>query len=66
MNKITYSYDGPVYHFGKIVCEHWKASTIAVSKEKALSNMAYRYKLANGLVSSAKINLDIKHIKEEL
>lgn len=55
MNK--YIYDGPVKEFDRLVAEHWKASTYAVSEKKAKSNLAFQYKRENGLMPRTMISL---------
>ena len=39
-----YSYDGPVYQYGKCVDPRWKGQTMAISEKKARSNLAYQWK----------------------
>ena len=55
MNR--YYYDGPVLIFGKLIADHWKAETIAESKEKARSNFKYQYKKNNNLILKTKVDL---------
>lgn len=55
MNK--YSYEGPVMEFEKCVTNSWKASTYAVSENKARSNLAYQYKKQNNKMPATKIIL---------
>ena len=55
MNK--YSYDGPVRVMDKCVTDRWKGETMAVSENKARSNLAYQYKKSHNLISSAKVTL---------
>lgn len=52
-----YSYNGPVMRFEQCIERFWKAETYAPSAEKALNNLAYRYKKTHGLQPSAKIEL---------
>lgn len=52
-----YHYDGPVFCFDECMRERWKANTIAPSKQKALSNLSYRYKKKYGLSTTSKIRL---------
>lgn len=65
-----YTYDGPVMSFNFCVSQRWKASTYAVSKRKALSNLAYQYKVAHNLTPNTSIwlpgKLTITKSKEEL
>ena len=60
---IQYRYIGPVYVFNNLVASNWTADTLAVSKNKALSNIMYQYKKKNNLISSAKINMPGKIIE---
>lgn len=58
-----YIYDGPVSLFGRYICNH-RVETVACTKERALSNVAYRTKQAMNLSPNSKIELDIKYLKE--
>ena len=53
----TYYYDGPVLEFDRIVANHWKSSTRAVSEAKARCNLAYQFKIENGRVPRTKISI---------
>jgi hypothetical protein len=57
-----YSYDGPVLEFDRIVANHWKASTLAESEEKARCNLAYQFKQQTGRVPRSKITVPGKLI----
>lgn len=63
MNR--YDYDGPVMSFEFCVAQRWKASTYAVSKRKALSNLAYQFKKAHSLAPTANIWFPGKLIYEK-
>ena len=52
-----YEYNGPVEVFDKCVEHNWKASTYAVSEEKARSNLAYQYKQKTNRVPKTKVRL---------
>lgn len=52
-----YSYDGPVLIFGICVADHWKGTTIAVSENKARSNLTYQYKKKNNQLPGTKVEL---------
>lgn len=52
-----YSYDGPVMEFGRCIANRWQATTRAASESKARSNLAYRFKMQNNKIPSAKITL---------
>lgn len=52
-----YIYDGPVVEFDKCIANHWKASTYAVSENKARSNLTYRFKRENNRTLNVKISL---------
>lgn len=52
-----YAYSGPVMEFDICIASNWKASTYAISEEKARSNLAYRFKKQNNRNPNAKIIL---------
>lgn len=52
-----YMYEGPIFMFGKMVTDHWKGATTAVSKAKAKSNLIYQAKKAMNLVAGSKVTL---------
>lgn len=52
-----YIYDGPVRIFDKPVNPHWYGETMAVSEEKARTNLAYQYKKGRGLAANSKVTL---------
>lgn len=58
-----YRYDGKVTSFGKLISERWVGETIAVSEEKAKSNLIFRFKKEKNLVTSSKIELPDKLYK---
>lgn len=65
---VTYSYDGPVLVFGKIVTQKWSSSTFAPTEAKARSNLTFQYKKQFRLEPTAKITLPGKltqHIRKE-
>ena len=49
MNK-KYTYRGAVYVSGKLVTDSWEASTWAVSKARAVTNLKHRFRKRAGLV----------------
>lgn len=53
----TYIYEGPVKMFDKIINPNWYGQTMAVSKKKARSNLAFRYKKEHGLNNRSKVTL---------
>lgn len=59
-----YSYDGPVLEFERIVANHWRAQTYAVSEAKARTNLAHQFKMETGRVPRTKISLPGKLIVE--
>lgn len=59
-----YTYDGPVLEFDKIVSNHWKGQTYAVSEAKARCNLAYQFKREYGRIPRSKITLPGKIIAE--
>lgn len=60
--KRYYKYNGPVVAFGKVLTNNFKAETIAISPEKALSNLAFQFKQNNNLSRSARVNLLEKYL----
>lgn len=60
----VYVYDGPVFEFERIVDNHWKASTRAVSEKKARCNLAYQFKMETGRAARSKITVPGKLIIE--
>jgi len=62
--KRYYTYEGPVVAFGKVVSNKWKGETVATSRSKALSNLAYQFKKDAKLVAATRINLVDKCLKE--
>ena len=59
-----YSYDGPVLEFDKIVANHWKGQTYAVSEAKARNNLAFQFKRITGRAPRSKITLPGKIVIE--
>ena len=52
-----YSYEGPVMYFDTCVDGRWKASTYAISEDKARNNLTCQYKKCNNYARNAKIIL---------
>lgn len=59
-----YSYDGPVFAFEKLIANHWKGQTYAVSEAKARTNLAFQFKKETGRVPRTNITLPGKIIAE--
>lgn len=55
MNK--YTYEGPVMMFRKVICDRWKAETLAATESKARSNFMHQFKSANNRIPATKITL---------
>ena len=53
----TYYYDGPVLEFDKIIANHWRGSTRAVSEKKARCNLTYQFKMEYGRIPRSKITI---------
>lgn len=53
----TYSYCGPVVHFGKCVASKWKGETVDLSERKARSNLTYQVKKQMNLIAGTNISL---------
>ena len=56
-NNQLYCYDGPVYHFDKLLTNHFVAETIAGSEAKARTNLAYRFKKKYGYANNTCIKI---------
>lgn len=52
-----YSYDGPIMLFDTCVSDRWIATTYAVSKAKARSNLTYQAKKHLGRVQNVSVTL---------
>lgn len=52
-----YEYKGPVMRYGRVIKEQWIGETTALSKEKAMSNLTYRFKKQNNLIQATKVTL---------
>ena len=52
-----YRYSGPVMEFDRCIDRSWTATTYAVSEQKALSNLAFRYKRDHNRMPNATITL---------
>lgn len=52
-----YIYTGPVLLFDSCITGRWMGETIAISKEKALSNLKHQYKKKEKLAVNSKIDL---------
>lgn len=58
MNKLhRFRYDGPVMEFDTCINYHWTGETLALSEEKARSNLIFQYKRQNGKTINSKIIL---------
>lgn len=57
-----YTYSGPVWIFNNLVANKFQATTVAPSREKALSNLKYQFKMLNNYVASARVTLDPKYL----
>ena len=61
-----YAYIGPVLVFGKITNSKWSGETLAVSFNKAKSNLMYQYKKQTGRTKNVKIEFTGKiYVVEE-
>ena len=52
-----YVYDGPVMFFNKLVADHWKGETMALSESKARSNLSYQAKKQLNLIAGTDVKL---------
>lgn len=55
MNK--YVYYGPVMEFDTLLTDRWRGETMAPTKGKARSNLAYQFKKQHNRSPSSKITL---------
>ena len=55
--KKQYTYMGPVYVFDRLVADRWTGSTWAVSKEKAITNLKYRFRKDNRIENYTPISM---------
>lgn len=64
---MKYRFEGVVYHYQKIVDNHYVAETEAPSAAKALNNLAHRWRQENNFVSYLKVRLvgEITEIPED-
>lgn len=60
--KKRYSYAGPVRVYDKIVEHNYKGDTMAFTPQKALSNLAWRFKQDYHYNDLDKIELDKKYL----
>lgn len=60
-----YRYSGPVMEFDRLICSNWSGETVAVSEEKARSNLAYQFKKEAKRGDNARISLHGKLIELE-
>lgn len=60
--KKRYSYTGPVRVYDKIVEHNYKGDTMAFTPQKALSNLAWRFKQDNNYSDLVKVELDKKYL----
>lgn len=52
-----YFYEGPVLEFDKVIAKCWRGETIASSKRKTRSNLAYQFKRATNRTPRTKITV---------
>lgn len=52
-----YSYKGPVMEFDRLIAEDWYGETMAVSEQKARSNLIYQFKKNNSRIVGTRITL---------
>lgn len=52
-----YVYDGPVLEFDRLIADHWRGETMALSEKKARSNLTYQFKKNNNRITGTNIKL---------
>ena len=55
--RYRFVYRGPVMIFDRCVTNSWSGETVAESKAKAKSNLAYQYKKRYNLTPGSKVTL---------
>lgn len=61
-----YIYHGPVWNgFNKLVEERWYGETLAPTKEKAISNLKYRFRKEYDMMNYSKIYLDFSRLSKK-
>ena len=61
---IKYSFSGQVYIFYSQLAErHWTGETYAKSEAKAITNLKYQYRKANGLSMNTPVDLEGRLVK---
>ena len=60
-----YSYEGPVMEFDRCIANKWTGRTYAATEKKALSNLAYQFKVQYGRGPNSKITLPGKVTPDE-
>ncbi len=58
-----HSYNGPVMEFDRCIADHYKTTTRAVSPQKALCNIMFRFKKESGKSPFCKISLDARKLQ---
>lgn len=58
----TYSYNGPVMEFDRVITNNWKGVTEAESESKARVNLAYQFKKKHNKMPNSKITLPGKMV----
>lgn len=59
MSEKHYIYHGPVYNtFNNLIEERWYGETTAPTKEKALSNLKYRFRQERDIMTCCRLYLD--------
>lgn len=53
----SYTYEGPVMEFDRVIDNRWTAETKAVSEKKAKSNLTHQFKVSHNRSSNTKITL---------
>lgn len=59
-----YRYDGPVTEFGRLIADRWVGETMAVSEQKAKSNLIFQFKTRNNRIPATRVELPGKILKE--
>lgn len=52
-----YEYCGPVYEFDNLVATKWRGETVANSRARARTNLAYQFKMQTNRTANTKITV---------
>ena len=65
MGVQKFEYDGPILSYDKVICEKWKATTFAISKNKAINNLKFQANKHLGRTKNNKLTLLPERLVED-